>query len=113
MLVLIGRSYCLCRVDEASDFIVFSFIWFCERMQSMLMYVAGVMILVKQNVDRNTCPDLVARSVESIRFVSSEQSVPWTFVWNLHAELQVIEHCLQMLLEWSFEKILLSSHLIG
>ncbi len=79
----------------------------------MLMYVAGVMILVKQNVDRNTCPDLVARSVGSIRFVSSEQSGPWTFIWNLHAELQVSEHCLQMLLEWSFEKILLSSHLIG
>jgi hypothetical protein len=38
----------------------------------MLMYVAGVMILVKWNVDHNTCPDLVARSVESIRFVSSE-----------------------------------------
>jgi hypothetical protein len=78
----------------------------------MLMYVAAVMILVKLNVDHNTCPDLVARS-ESIRFVSSEQSGPWTFIWNLHAELQVIEHCLQMLLEWSFEKILLSSHLIG
>lgn len=73
------------------------------------MYVAGGMILVKQNVDHNTCPDLVARSVESIRFVSSEQSGPWTFIWNLHAELQVIEHCLWMLLEWSFEKILLSS----